>query len=271
MSATVIIPMDPSAVSQAALRPGLSLAGQLGVPVRLLSVVERDQDRAERETVLRGLLASRGLNDGLVEVISHPTVPEGILKTVRAAPEDPVVMATEARSVVGEAVVSSVAGQLLRQSHRPLLLAGPELADEWSGPIRTVLVCLDGSPLSEAMLEPAVTFARSIGADLRLIQVLRPRFGQGGDTGEWVYLRRLADHLPEQYGVQANWDVLHGKDVARAVVDYSALIQGAVIAMTTHGRTGLQRVVMGSFAREVVHTARSPVLVLRPDESFEKE
>lgn len=270
MSATVTIPLDSSARSQAALKPGLSLAGQLGARVRLVSVVSREADSTERTALLQSILAARGLNDAQVEVVVHASVTDGLMQAMSNEPDSPLVMSTHARGAVGEAVVGSVAGHVLRQSRRPLLLAGPDLSEDWTGPIRTVLICLDGSPLSEAVLPPAVAFARSIGADVRLIQVLKPSFGHGGpgaDSGEWVYLRRMADHMPEKYGVQANWDVLHGKDVARAVVEYSALIQGAVIAMTTHGRTGLQRVIMGSFAREVVHSARSPVLVLRPDEN----
>ncbi|MCG5501124.1 universal stress protein [Ectothiorhodospira lacustris] len=268
MSAAVTIPLDSSVRSQAALRPGLSLAGQLGLRVRLASVVSRDQDAGERKALLQSILAARGLNDGLVEVITHASVTDGVMELIGRDPDSPVVMSTHARGLVGEAVAGSVASHMVRHTHRPLLFTGPEFAEDWTGPIRTLLVCLDGSPLSEAMLPEAVSFARAIGADIRLIQVLKPSFGGGGgaDSGEWVYLRRVADHVPDLYGMSVNWDVLHGKDVAQAVVDYSALIKGAVIAMTTHGRTGLQRALMGSFAREVVRAARSPVLVMRPED-----
>ncbi|AHF05525.1 hypothetical protein MARPU_10005 [Marichromatium purpuratum 984] len=266
MSAAVVtIPVDASTVSQGALRPGLSLAGQLGARARLLSVVTRESETAERRALLESLLVARGLNDAEVEVGVHEVATDGLIERIGAtSPDHPVVMSTHARGVVGEAVLGSVASELLRQTHRPILLTGPHLDDAWSGPIRSLLVCLDGSALSEAMLPEAVAFARAIGAELRLIQVLKPSFGQGADAGEWVYLRRVADHLPERYGVSANWDVLHGTDVSRAVVEYAALIKGAVIAMTTHGRTGLQRMRLGSFAREVLLAARSPVLVMQP-------
>ena len=92
--------------------------------------------------------------------------------------------------------------------------------------------------------------------------MLEPGSGSG-TKGDWIYLRRVAEHLQKERGVSANWDVLHGKDAARAIVDYAALVRGALIAMTTHGRTGLARALMGSVTNEVVHEARSPVVVMR--------
>lgn len=65
-------------------------------------------------------------------------------------------------------------------------------------------------------------------------------------------------------GVQANWEVLHGEDPVPPIVDYAGRQPGTLLAMATHGRTGVARLAGGSVTIRVTHAAPTPVLVVRP-------
>ena len=75
-------------------------------------------------------------------------------------------------------------------------------------------------------------------------------------------LQRTARAMGE-IGAGINWDTLHGDDAADAILGFVATRPSPVIAMTTHGRTGLSRIAAGSVTMSVVHRAPCPVLVSR--------
>ncbi|MDR9414365.1 MAG: universal stress protein [Spiribacter sp.] len=263
MTSRVIVPLDGSHRASSAIRPAVAVAEQLGgVPVQAASVVADAREQTEREQALNVALASQGVSGAEVHVRVDASATDALLGLIGETSDAEVVMATHARGTIGQAVLGSVAGHLVTHLAQPVTLVGPEFDADWMPPVRTLIVCLDGSELSESMLGQATELARQLEAELRLIQVLEPGSGSG-TKGDWIYLRRVAEHLQKERGVSANWDVLHGKDAARAIVDYAALVRGALIAMTTHGRTGLARALMGSVTNEVVHEARSPVVVMR--------
>jgi nucleotide-binding universal stress UspA family protein len=89
------------------------------------------------------------------------------------------------------------------------------------------------------------------------------RFGSPDDVREDNYLRALRANLAGR-GVEANWDVLHGHDPARAIVDYARTQAISLLALSTHGRTCCARVAIGSTASKVVHDSPCPVLMMRP-------
>jgi nucleotide-binding universal stress UspA family protein len=86
---------------------------------------------------------------------------------------------------------------------------------------------------------------------------------QGPDVTETGYLQRLATDLRSQ-GAKAEWEAVHDRAVASAIVRFADDQPCPLIAVTTHGRSGLGRVALGSVALRVVLHAHSPVLVLRP-------
>jgi len=83
------------------------------------------------------------------------------------------------------------------------------------------------------------------------------------DVQEDNYLHGLANALRRQ-GVDAQWDVLHGNDPAHAISQYAAGWPGSIIALATHARRGLPRVVTGSVAMRLVGESSAPVLVVHP-------
>ena len=258
----VVVPLDDSRRSQAALDVGTALRDALGARLHLVSVVAAVDEVETRRAALATAVPGAD-----VSVLVDDAPAEALLGFLDGGENDVCCMATHARGAVTEMVVGSVAQRMVHAHSGPVVLVGPHHAGKWSGPVKSVLACVDGSPLSEQVLAPAVRFARAMKVDLQLVQVLKPEataLSEGQDAAEWAYLRRTAERLKRDSGIDVQWDVLHGDDPAEAVSGYADAMPGALVAMTTHGRSGLSRLTLGSVAQRVVHESVGPVWVIRP-------
>lgn len=244
------------------------LASQLGVPWSVFSVVDSGNAVQPHREILKVMLSRRGLAETPVEVVEGRDVAKQVNSYIQQRPGAVCSLSTHARPPVGEALFGSVAAEVVRGSKAPILLIGPNFQPQQDQGVESLLVCLDTSELSEAILPLAVDFAKRTGAKPWLVQVLsteRAGLRTVSDTvGESSYLRREARRLHEDHGVKAEWDVLHGDDPGKSIADYARGLPGAMIAMTTHGRSGLSQVTAGSVAHRAIRSAACPVLVLRP-------
>jgi nucleotide-binding universal stress UspA family protein len=148
---------------------------------------------------------------------------------------------------------------------------------------KKILVPLDGSTLSEAVLPHVSQLAKTMGAEVVLLrvvptQVTTPAYpalyplppsafqlAPGRDMhGEAEgYLQRVAfDYFPDQ---NVSLQVAGGP-AGDNILETASSLGVDLIAMTTHGRSGLSRIVLGSVADEVVRQSHLPVLLLRPSE-----
>lgn len=137
--------------------------------------------------------------------------------------------------------------------------------------IETILVPLDGSELAEQVLPYAKMLASKTEAELVLLSAVVPVqtwLGASSTRARWKeeaakatsYLESVRQQISAAGKVRTK--VMWG--TAADCIRDTADTEGAdLIAMTTHGRSGLPRLVMGSVAGEVLHTARQPVLLVR--------
>jgi nucleotide-binding universal stress UspA family protein len=246
------------------------LARQLDVPLTVLSVVPDTSQASEREERLTSDISRRGLDAARVEVMEGGDPADALIVQLRLRSGALCCMPTHARPPMGEAVFGSVAAKVVRGTSAPIVLFGPGLSDTWGERVENLMVCLDTSPLSEAILPVAAQFARRSGARLWLVEVISPHqkgTGMSGPdvAGEASYVRQQADKLRREHDVRAEWEVLHGDDPARTIADYAAGMAGTLIAMTTHGRSGMSQIIAGSVAQSTIRNARCPVLVVRPN------
>ena len=133
-----------------------------------------------------------------------------------------------------------------------------------------ILVPLDGSPLAEQALSVATTIAARAGGatgSLELVLVDRnaSRDHTKGDAEERIYIQSVAEEASRLLGVTVGGVVVSG-DAVTALVQRANETDADLIVMTTHGRTGLRRALMGSVADGVVREAGRPVLLVRPKE-----
>jgi nucleotide-binding universal stress UspA family protein len=269
---TFYVAMDETDESLRGLALGRNLSAQLEARLAIVSVVA-DATRAEprrqalqarlddtREPALAGVPVEVVVNDSAKEALAGLAEQAGV----------GLCMGAHGRRPVPEMLIGSVTAGVVRRASRPILLCGPRYAPERHARVEVVMVCVDGSSLSEAMLPHAAALAQRFGARLQLLQVidasaLAAAAGEGGhgDVMESGYVHGLARRLEGEHGLEVDWEVLHG-DPADAIVSYLADSRDVMLAMTTHGRSGLSQVVAGSVSHEVLHEACCPVAVLRP-------
>jgi len=127
-----------------------------------------------------------------------------------------------------------------------------------------ILVPLDRSTLAEAILPLAGALARAHKAELFLLEAVAAKAGraESEEREARVYLARLSERLQDRGVSVVRVLVPHGKP-DRAIAEAAAEHRVDLIAMTTHGRTGLSRLLVGSVAEAVVRHAPAPVLVVR--------
>jgi nucleotide-binding universal stress UspA family protein len=138
---------------------------------------------------------------------------------------------------------------------------------------RRIIVPLDGSVLAEAALPKAIEVARATpGARLTLLRAAEASALPVRDPieAQIVVIRDAEDYLEavaaslEGEGVPVTTSVWYGPPAA-AIVDAAAATRAELIVMSTHGRSGLNRLVLGSVAESVLRATHVPILLLRPD------
>jgi nucleotide-binding universal stress UspA family protein len=208
---------------------------------------------------------------------------------------DLIVMTTRGRGQVARFWLGSVADVLLRQSTIPILFVRPEEADadlSQEPELRRVLVPLDGSPLAEQILEPAVALAAGTQAEMTLLRVVEQLMPEsfalaGGRVGGLrpdllrqlqeagrqeqmcaeEYLEQIAERLrARSLNVQVR--VISHVRTATAIIEDASANSVDLIALATQGRGGLKRLLVGSVADKVVRGATTPVLAYRPVGEF---
>jgi nucleotide-binding universal stress UspA family protein len=132
--------------------------------------------------------------------------------------------------------------------------------------VRKILYPTDFSPYSNQAYFHAVALAESHGASLTILYVYPGGFGapemagDGEDRSYW--LKQLEQIRPVNEAIRTNHILLEG-DPAAEIVDYAREASMDLIVMGTHGRTGLERLLMGSVAEKVMREAPCSVLVVK--------
>jgi nucleotide-binding universal stress UspA family protein len=288
-----MVPLDGSPFSERALPLAVALAHRSGAELRLVHVlvplanrvfIEADggaqqylDGLARRLTEESGVraVAVRRVGRQAVGELSYYSAEEGI---------DLVVMATHGWGGLQRAWLGSVADGLIREARVPVVAFRPEEdAPRIDGKaVEEILVPLDGSALSESVLEEALRLGGP-GARYTLVRVVPvgPPSTSISGTIELAYRQELLDALrsgAEQYltevaarlraeGHDVRTEVILHPQPARGILDRAAEIGADMIAMATHGRSGLERLALGSVADKVLRGAEIPVLIMRAQEA----
>jgi len=264
---TVIVPLDGSPFAERGLVPAAALASRVGAELVVFTSSDNGPTM-EPETYLSEAIVRAGAPDA-TSIASDDPVVHGLEYVIRGADRPVICMSTHGRSGVRQLLLGSVAEAITRELRVPMLLVGPATDLDLAQRFDTAVVCTDGSDVSDAIVPVIAEWRRGLSLQTWVVQVLDPDVRRALDeSGEIVTeenaVRSIAGLLMEQDGATVNWEVLHGEPVASRIVDYASHVSASIIAMATHGRTGLGRVALGSVAARVVHEAHCPVLVTRP-------
>jgi nucleotide-binding universal stress UspA family protein len=284
--ATILVPLDGSALAERALPYAVHLARAAGgrlVLIRATPAAARDDAEAALAATAQRLVAAGAPVESQARTGEAGAV---ILEAARAGGADLIAMATHGRSGLGRWLYGSVADRVMRHAPVPVLLVSATCERRWPpapppgaapGPPRRLLVPLDGSGLAEEALGPAGALADALGAGLLLAQAVPFPVVAYGSEQEYA---SYADDPDAEVGAAREYleEVAAplraaGRDVevrveAGMVVPTLARIERERdvegVAMATHGRSGLARVVLGSVATGVLQLAHVPVLAVRP-------
>jgi nucleotide-binding universal stress UspA family protein len=301
MTDSILVPLDGSSLAEQALSCALTLARGLAAEMVLLRVVwippeVREllsasaarlqaavalQEAEAREYLLAraGQLQEAGLEARYA--VRRGPVAETILEYAAQEAIDQIVMATHGYSGIKRWTHGSVAERVLQAAGVPLLLVRvgeQDVRGDWHQPMtcQRILVPLDGSPLAEQILPTVASVARALGAEVILFQVPIV-YVTGWMTGEWYlpvqgvldtaeenshgYLKSVAVRLEEK-GLEVSTSTSIGA-VADSIVEYAEANDVDLVAMCTHGRTGLARWALGSVADRVLRAGSKPILLVR--------
>ena len=255
----------------------------LGVPEgdKLILAEAIDSQRTATEQRLSDLADRLRLGTGVQfsSAVVDGSTADAILRFADESATDLIVMTTHGRSGLARAVLGSVSDQVVRRSRCPVLLARPHrhVAEEReAAAVSDVLVPLDGTVTSEAILVHALELCRLTGASCTLLHVIVPELLLTGaavpvalaDERATIveqpradtYLAGLADRFHEG-AVPVTIAALRHTDVESGILEYCAAHPVSLIAMATRGAGGLVRAMLGSTMDELLRKTHLPLLV----------
>ncbi|MBS0304649.1 MAG: universal stress protein [Proteobacteria bacterium] len=264
----ILVPLDGSNFSEEVIPYAEGLAAVHGTALALLRVVDKESERDEATRYAEHLAAAHGASGHCAVAAGH--IADAILEEARRVPRTLIAMTSNGRSGLMEAMLGSVAMSLVRGGGAPVLVYRPtgRMPDDTPVKVRSVVLPLDGSDLSEAMIPDAAALAKWIGAEVLVVSVIDPRARADAgvatsDVLESSYVRSMADKIAAQHGARVNWEVLHGEP-ADAISAFTVGRRDAVLAMMTHGRRALESAFLGSVTSGCLRRAGVPVLMRAP-------
>lgn len=266
MGSTFLIPLDGSELGARVLDRMTPLLTEPGARAELLMAITEDDSGDARRHLQRiqsnleevGITVGRHIRQG-------DPASEILDLAVKLKP-DLIAMSTRGRSGPARWVMGSVAERVMRRAKAPVLLLNPAALERdpesATQPFRKVLVPLDGSERGSRVLAIAGRLARANAASLLLLHVLPPALDNPDARGEAGELLAVAKQRVEADGCTATVAIVSGEP-ADCIITNAEDEQADLIAMTTHGHTGLERWMLGSVAEKVLRGSSVPLLVQR--------
>jgi nucleotide-binding universal stress UspA family protein len=261
----LIVPIDGSAHSWTALPIATRMAAEVGGKVEVVTVVDRLADVAlARDEIDRGLESYRDtLADPIVTVLAKDDVALALAEHLESINGSMIVISSHGHGR-SAAVLGSTVDQLLRTMFGPIVVIGPHVGDDAGSVAGKYVIPLDSSHAAESAAHIGLAWSVEFSAEPWIVEVADPSVSVAGDTVEWGYPARIARELTVASGREVEYEVLHGSRPSRSIVEFADQQQASLIFMSTHGRTGIDRLRLGSVAAEVIRHANCPVVLNRP-------
>jgi nucleotide-binding universal stress UspA family protein len=285
----ILVPLDGSSAAEIVLRYAEEIGSKFGAEIILVSVSEQAVD--ERDHLYRTYLERTAeqlecrLDDrGVKEQVKLKKevlvgIPAGeILRYVDENHVSLITMASRGRSAQGPWFLGNIAAKVLRATKKPVLLVRPSPGNgavHGRRLIKKILVPLDGSVIGEAAIPQAETLARALGSELVLFHVVEPFAGWIGSEAFAMYPEKEEERSEaavayldrvEKELQKKGLNTSSGVDLGAAsgkILEYAEGNAVDLIAMSTHGRSGIGRWVFGSVTDKVLHAGDTPVLVVQ--------
>ena len=305
MYTRMLVPLDGSTISEGVLPYARAFANALALPVHLLQVMDPDMlipSVAARQGLSDNILTINREHNGdyLKEIAASFTNPaavsssvivgkpaEAIMEVAATDRDTLIAIATHGRSGVRRWLLGSVAEQALHGAANDVLLirATARIDRKKAAQLKRLLVPLDGSELAEEALQCGIDLAKKMNLELILLRVyLTPgvAYATSSYAPEWKSLdqerrqraneyledknKRLRNQGLEQVSVR-----LAEGSAAEKIIEAAREIPESLIAMSTHGESGVGRWVLGSVTERVMRHSDTAVVVVRAKRSDSSE
>ena len=298
MYEAILVPLDGSKTAEKVLPYARYLAGKFKVPVELLAVVDVVEiashmtsekvhflDTIIEDAVQHSTTYLRGIATTIAGTNVRCSVEKGraedtIIEKAATDKTMLITMATHGRSGLNRFLLGSIAEKVLRGTVNPLLLirAGDEKS-QGEAMLKSIIVPLDGSELAEAVLPIVADMAKKLDLEIELFRTYHVPYNvYSGDEGLYAvnyeellaglrdeaaeYLEKKAADL-KRLGVAKVQCVTKEGLAADEIISLGRKTPDNLIAMSSHGRSGVRRWVLGSVTELVVRHSGDPVLVIR--------
>lgn len=297
MYTRILVPLDGSTIAEGVLPYARAFATALDIPVHLLQVMDPDtlipSVAAQQGRSHNILTINREHNgDYLKETAASFSNPAAISSSVRVGKPAQVIIevaatdrdtlvaiATHGRSGIRRWLLGSVAEKVLHGADNDVLLirAIGQIERKRAAQLKRLVVPLDGSELAEKALPCAVELAKKMNLELILLRVyLMPgvAYPTGSYAPDWKLLDQEMREGAGEYlegkirqsrneGLErVSFRVLEGS-AAEKIIEVARENPESMIAMSTHGASGIGRWVLGSVTERVIRHSDTAVLVVR--------
>jgi nucleotide-binding universal stress UspA family protein len=295
----MLIPLDGSQTAEQVLPYARFLAGKRKNPVELMGIIDiaaiathiseargryldtlvAESERASEEYLKEVAKSFHGINVKCTVLKGSPA--DVIIERAQSDKNTLVAMATHGRSGVERWLLGSVAEKVLRALTNPLLLvrAGKGGKSEGETSLKSVIVPLDGSPLAETVLPCVVELGKALNFEVILLRAYAVPYQVYGTAEDYylsnydellaqlkdeavTYLEKKVGELKSQGLSRVSFVAPEGLG-ADEIISLGRKTPDNLIAMCTHGRSGVKRWVLGSVTEKVVRHSGDPVLVIR--------
>ena len=297
----ILVPLDGSKLAENALPLARSFARGLQSEVELLAIVdiaEAARRVAADWTAITPRFAeeaARAFNDYLAKLVknfptgnvhctvTHGNAAETIIAAAAADPDTLIAMATHGRSGLDRWLMGSVTEKVLRGASNPLVVVRvhDQKAPAWEmATLKRLVVPLDGSDLAERIIPHVEVLAKRLDLEVVLLGVYGSPMGAAtpgegfynpAQLGAFIaelraetvgYLAAKTDEMKSKGAKNVSYVAKEGLE-AEEIVSLAGEKPDTLIAMCTHGRSGVKRWVLGSVTEKVVRHCGVPVLVVR--------
>lgn len=294
----ILVPLDGSELAEWALPTALKLAQAVqGEVILLRSTIPvyttmpaianeydwvwpeyaREQMRTEAREYLEEIKESHALPEVSIQTMNvEGDAASMIVDTAVDQAVDLIVMSTHGWSGFKRWMLGSVTEHVLHTGCCPVL------AIRSSNPIGRVAVTLDGSELAEEAIEPALALASALKVGVKFLRVSEPlpvgsepsmqfewdvsqemayRIGQDHRKEAETYLHEVVRRV-DRYNVDVQSSVVEGQ-AEEKILEFAKLHGIDLIAMSTHGRSGLRRWLFGSVTAKIMRSFDGHMLIVR--------
>lgn len=300
MFRSLYVPLDGSPFAEQALPLAAEIARRSGALLQLAQVhhpvpalatalevpeieAQLDQESRAREQVYLNGIVERvraTANVPVTAALLEGPVADSLQTHIEQSGADLVIMTTHGRGPVSRFWLGSVADQLMRRLHLPVLLLRSGPGCHTPSVLKKILVTLDGSAFAERALDSALMLGRPFEAAYTLLMAIEVPLPIADPSGLMVipvdpdaekkvaaaargYLDKQVARL-RGLGVQATALSVEGHPAVEAIIAQADQTGCDLVVIASHGAGGMERLVVGSIADKVIRGSTHPTLVVRP-------